>query len=69
MLQKFRIEDREVFGTENGVAARWTFEATTNSGKTVTCDVIDSWVIGDNDKIICMDVYYDPSPLLAALQG
>jgi hypothetical protein len=51
------------------VAARWTFTATTKSGRTVTCDGIDCWVIGTDGMIESVDVYYDPSPLVAALPG
>jgi len=68
VLAAFHIDDREVFSTENGVAARWTFEATTNNGRTVSCDGIDSWVFDADGRIHCLDVYYDPSPLLEALQ-
>jgi hypothetical protein len=58
---------KEAFSTENGVAIRWTFEATTEGGRTVRCDGIGSWVPGPSGKIECMDVYYDPAPLKEAL--
>ena len=51
------------------MAARWTFTATTKTGRTVTCDGVYSWVIGTYGTIDSVDVYYDPSPLLQALQN
>lgn len=69
VLSAFHIEDKEIFHTQHGVSARWTFEATTKAGRTARCEGIDSWVLGADGKILNMDVYYDPSPLLAALQG
>jgi hypothetical protein len=56
-----------VFETEHGVAARWTFTATTSGGRTARCDGIDSWRIGDDGTITSVDVYYDPSPVVEAL--
>ena len=67
-LASLQIATQEVFETEHAVAARWRFEATTKGGRTVTCDGIDTWVIGPNGAIESLDVCYDPSPLLAALQ-
>jgi ketosteroid isomerase-like protein len=58
---------REVFETDHGVAARWTFTAETRDGRTATCNGIDSWRIGDEGKITAIDVYYDPAPLAQAL--
>lgn len=69
VLSAFHIEDKEAFVTENGTAARWTFEATTKGGQSARCEGIDSWVIGREGKIEHMDVYYDPSPLKEALGG
>jgi ketosteroid isomerase-like protein len=68
-LAGLKFAPREVFETEHGVAARWTFTATTKTGRVVTCDGIDSWVIGTDGTIDSVDVYYDPSPLLRALQN
>jgi steroid delta-isomerase len=68
-LAGLEFAPREVFETEHGVAARWTFTATTKTGRTATCDGIDSWVIGSDGTIDSVDVYYDPSPLLKALQS
>ena len=67
-LAGLHIASLELFETEHGVAARWTFTAATKTGRTVTCDGIDSWVIGPDGSIESVDVYYDPSPLLEALQ-
>jgi hypothetical protein len=49
-LADLQIAPREHFATEHGVAAAWTFKATTKAGRTVTCDGIDSWVIGPGGK-------------------
>jgi predicted ester cyclase len=68
-LERFDFTTEEVFETEHGVAARWTFEATTKSGRTATCHGIDSWVIGTDDTIESVNVCYDPSPLVEALEG
>jgi ketosteroid isomerase-like protein len=68
-LAGLEFAPREVFETEHGVAARWTFTATTKTGRAATCDGIDSWVIGSDGTIDSVDVYYDPSPLLKALQS
>lgn len=67
ILSKFEIEDQEMFTTENGVAARWSFDATLRSGRTAHCEGIDSWVVGQDGKIEVLDVYYDPTPLREAL--
>lgn len=69
LLDSFRIEERETFSTENGVAARWAFDANFKSGHTAHCEGIDSWVIGEDLKIHVLDVYYDPTPLRQALSG
>jgi ketosteroid isomerase-like protein len=67
-LADLQIAPREHFETEHGVAAAWTFRATTKAGRTVTCDGIDSWVIGPGGKIESVDVFYDPAPLVEALR-
>jgi len=67
-LRGFEIREQETFVTEHGAAARWSFEATTKAGRTARCEGIDSWVIGPDGTIQEMDVYYDPAPLLRALQ-
>jgi steroid Delta-isomerase len=66
-LTDLEIAPSEHFETDHGVAARWQFTARTKTGRTATCDGIDSWVIGDDGKIRAVDVYYDPSPLVEAL--
>jgi hypothetical protein len=58
-----------MFATEHGVAARWSFEATTKAGRTARCEGIDSWVVGPDGRVQALDVYYDLSPLHEALQG
>jgi ketosteroid isomerase-like protein len=67
-LADLQIAPRERFKTEHGVAAAWTFTATTKTGRTVTCDGIDSWVIGAGGTIESVDVFYDPAPLVEALR-
>jgi hypothetical protein len=49
------------------VAAAWTLTATTRAGRTVSCDGIESWVIGPGGKIESVDLLYDPAPLVEAL--
>jgi ketosteroid isomerase-like protein len=67
-LADLQIAPREHFETEHGVAAAWTLRATTKAGRTVTCDGIDSWLIGPGGKIESVDVFYDPAPLVEALR-
>jgi SnoaL-like domain len=67
-LADLKIAPREHYETEHGVAAAWTFTATTKAGRTVTCAGIDSWVIGPEGKIESVDVCYDPAPLVEALR-
>jgi hypothetical protein len=67
-LAELQIAPREHFETEHGVAAAWTLRATTKAGRTVTCDGIDSWLIGPGGKIESVDVFYDPAPLVEALR-
>lgn len=69
LLESFQIEEKETFSTENGVAARWAFDANFKSGRSAHCEGIDSWVIGDDSKIHALDVYYDPTPLQEAASG
>lgn len=69
VLSAFHIEDKEMFSSQHGVGARWTFDATTKAGRVARCEGIDSWALGTDGKIQNLDVYYDPSPLLQALQG
>ena len=66
-LKSLEFTTREVFETNHGVGARWTFTAETNAGSSATCDGIDSWRIGDDGTITAIDVYYDPTPLVEAL--
>ena len=66
-LKSMEFTTREVFETNHGVGARWTFTAETHTGNSATCDGIDSWRIGDDGTIIAIDVYYDPTPLVEAL--
>ena len=66
-LSNFDLTTREVFETDHGVAARWTFVATTKAGHDATCEGIDSWTVGADGLIRSADVVYDPSPLLEAL--
>ena len=65
-LRSMEFTTREVFETDHGVAARWTFTAETRGGRTVICDGIDSWRVGDEGTVAAI-VYYDPSPLAQAL--
>lgn len=69
ILSAFKIEAKEMFATENGVAARWAFDATLSSGRSAHCEGIDSWVVDSDGKIQVLDVYYDPTPLQEALAG
>lgn len=66
-LKSMEFTTREVFETDHGVGARWTFTAETHAGASATCDGIDSWRIGDDGTITAIDVYYDPTPLAEAL--
>jgi ketosteroid isomerase-like protein len=66
-LKSMEFTTREVFETDHGVAARWTFTAETREGRTATCDGIDSWRVSDEGTVSAIDVYYDPSPLAQAL--
>jgi ketosteroid isomerase-like protein len=66
-LESMEFTAREVFETDHGVAARWTFTAETRGGRKATCDGIDSWRVGDEGTVAAIDVYYDPSPLAQAL--
>jgi ketosteroid isomerase-like protein len=68
-LKSMEFRTKEVFETNHGVGARWTFTAETHAGTSATCDGVDSWRIGDDVTITAIDVYYDPSPLLEALAG
>lgn len=68
-LKSMEFATREVFETDHGVGARWTFTAETHAGNSATCDGIDSWRIGNDGTITAIDVYYDPSPLIEALAG
>jgi len=69
VLSAFRIDDHELFSTDQGAAAHWSFDAKLNNGRSARCEGIDSWVVSPDGRIQVMDVYYDPSPLQAALQG
>jgi ketosteroid isomerase-like protein len=66
-LKSMEFTTREVFETDHGVGARWTFTAETHAGNMASCDGIDSWRIGADGSITAIDVYYDPSPLMEAL--
>ena len=66
-LASMEFTTREVFETDHGVAARWTFTAETHKGRTATCDGIDSWRVGSEGTITAIDVYYDPAPLAQAI--
>lgn len=67
-LASFELATKEVFETDHGVAARWHLTAVTKTGRTVSCDGIDSWVLDPNGRIQSLDVCYDPTPLLDAIQ-
>jgi ketosteroid isomerase-like protein len=68
-LASMEFTTREVFETDHGVGARWTFTAETHTGNTATCDGIDSWRVGSEGTITAIDVYYDPAPLAEAIAG
>ena len=50
-LSNLDFATREVFESEHGVAARWTFTATTRRGHSATREGIDSWLIGGDGLI------------------
>jgi predicted ester cyclase len=68
-LASMEFTTREVFETNHGVAARWSFTAETHGGNTATCDGIDIWRVGGEGTITALDVCYDPSPLAEAIAG
>jgi hypothetical protein len=69
VLERLELNPLEVFETNHGVAAHWSFTATTRGGQTATCSGIDSWVIGPDGAIQSVDIVYDPSPLAQALES
>lgn len=68
-LTSIHLEEKEMFATENGAAARWSLDVTVPSGRTAHCEGIDSWVVGEDDKIHVLDAVYDPTPLLQAVSA
>ena len=46
-LSDNRLEEKEIFVTEYGAAVRWTYDATTNAGRTAHCEGVDCWLVKD----------------------
>jgi steroid Delta-isomerase len=59
----------QIFVAGDSAAFKWTVQLTTKRGRSVTFDGIDVIQVNDDGKIQTLNAYWDPAPVLAALQG
>ncbi len=58
-----------VYVVGDEAAVKWTGHLTGKRGGTVTFEGIDVMTVGDDSKIRTLHAYWDPTPVLAVLQG
>ena len=61
-------EDR-VFVNGNSAAIKWNGKGTGRNGKSVTFEGIDVIHCNDAGKIVAVEAYWDPGPIMAVIQS
>ncbi len=63
------LTEVNTFISGNAAAVKWDGTGETKSGKSVTFEGIDVLTCDDNGKIVLVQAFWDPSPVMAAMQG
>jgi steroid delta-isomerase len=59
----------QIFIAGDSAAFKWTVQLMTKNGRSVTFEGIDVIQVNDDGKIQSLHAYWDPAPVLAALQS
>jgi steroid Delta-isomerase len=68
LFASFGLIENNVFLAGNTAAVKWTGKGKGKNGATVTFEGIDVITVDDSGKIILVNAYWDPNPILAAVQ-
>jgi steroid Delta-isomerase len=63
------LTEDHVFVNGNSAAVKWTGRGRTRTGRDITFEGIDVLEFNDIGKITLLRAYWDPAPVMAALQG
>lgn len=63
----FNLDFKSIHG--NSAAMKWTGQLAAKNGRSVTFEGIDVVEVDDAGKIRLLKAYWNPGPVLAALQG
>jgi steroid delta-isomerase len=63
------LTEEQIFVNGNSAAVKWTGGGRTRTGRDVTFEGIDVLEFNKDGKITLLRAYWDPAPLMAALQG
>ncbi len=66
-FESFGLAEKEVFSVRGGAAVRWTGSGQGKNGCKVTFEGIDVFAIDDEGRIISLDAYWDPAPMMEAI--
>jgi steroid delta-isomerase len=63
------LTEDHIFPAGNTYAVKWTGAGTGKNGKSVTFEGIDVITLDDSGKIALVNAYWDPTPVLTAVQS
>jgi steroid delta-isomerase len=69
LFQTVGLTEDNVFRIGNAAAVKWTGNGTGKNGKSVTFEGIDVIEVDASGKIILVNAYWDPAPVLATVQS
>jgi uncharacterized protein (TIGR02246 family) len=67
--ERITVTPDQIFIAGDSAAFKWTVQLTTKRGRSVTFDGIDVVQVNAAGEIQTLHAYWDPAPVLAALQG
>jgi steroid delta-isomerase len=68
LFQNVGLTENSVFIAGNTAAVKWTGAGLGKKGASVTFEGIDVITVDDSAKIILVNAYWNPAPVLAAVQ-
>ncbi len=68
-FQVVGLTEQAVFASGNAAAAKWIGKGTAHNGKSVEFEGVDVIDCDETGKITLVRAFWDPAPVMAALQG
>jgi steroid delta-isomerase len=67
-FQRVALNETAIYVNGNSAAAKWTGHGLAHTGKSVTFEGIDVLDCNEDGKIVLVRAFWDPAPVMAALQ-